>query len=316
MSREGAPRSNVVDLRRWREERDRRLRAAAAETAGAEEEATATARPPQRIDGLYRFLAFAAGLGFVAFGVFLGVLFYLMLHRGEGRVAWAFAGVLLLGLGGATILLGLDLAIRGIMGREWARPLGARIRGEFGQYLHPLPVFAGISALVLTLGLWGGPGDPVFWNPAIFWFVGFLHIALHEMGHLLAVRRVRYAPRRLVAGPLLVEWGAGGRQVTANRDWRFLFGGNVWFTSGRRTRPRDLAVLVAGPLANLLALGTVLAVHRLLGGPALFAVYVRANAVCAGLVLLTNLLPLPRTREGYATDGRQILDLLRGRRIA
>ena len=42
----------------------------------------------------------------------------------------------------------------------------------------------------------------------------------------------------------------------------------------------------------------------------------RANAICASLVLLTNLLPLPRSREGYATDGRQILDLLRGRRIA
>jgi Zn-dependent protease len=104
--------------------------------------------------------------------------------------------------------------------------------------------------------------------------------------------------------------------VTANRDWRFLFGGNVWFSSARRTRARDLVVLLAGPMANLLTLGTVLAVHRLLNGPALFGIYVRANAVCAGAVLLTNLLPLPRTREGYATDGRQILDLLRGRRIA
>ena len=103
--------------------------------------------------------------------------------------------------------------------------------------------------------------------------------------------------------------------MTANRDWHFLFGGNVWFSSARRSRSRDLVVLLAGPMANLLALCTVLAVHRALGG-ALFGIYVRANAVCAGIVLLTNLLPLPRTREGYATDGRQILDLLRGRRIA
>ncbi|HYX23504.1 MAG TPA: hypothetical protein VFC23_05070, partial [Thermoanaerobaculia bacterium] len=80
MSREGAPRSNVVDLRRWREERDRRLRAAAAEAEGA-------VRPPDRIDGRYRLLALVAGLGFIAFGGFLGLLF-LMLHREDGVVAW------------------------------------------------------------------------------------------------------------------------------------------------------------------------------------------------------------------------------------
>ncbi len=311
MSHEGVPRSNVVDLRRWREERDRRLRAAAAEADAA----GAATRPPDRIDGLYRLLALVAGLGFIAFGGFLGLLF-LMLHREEGMVAWLLAAVLLLGLGGATVLFGIDLAVRGILGREWTLSLWEHVRAALDRRAHPLPLFAGISALVLTLGLWGGPGDPVLWEPAIFWFVGFLHIALHETGHLLAVRRVRYTPRRLVAGPLLVEWNASRRRVTANRDWRFLLGGNVWFSSAGRTRSRDLGVLLAGPLANLLTLGTVLTVHRLLGGPALFAVYVRANAVCAGIVLLTNLLPLPRTREGYATDGRQILDLLRGRRIA
>ena len=233
MSPEGAPRSNVVDLRRWREERERRLRAAA----------------------------------------------------GEPEIA--------------------------------ARPLGERFRAALDRRVHPLPILAGLSAMVLTLGLWGGPRNPVLWEPAIFWFVGFLHLSLHETGHLLAVRGMRYIPHRLVAGPLLVEWEAGRRRVTVNRDWRFLFGGNVWFSSVRRTRARDLVVLLAGPMANLLTLGIVLAVHRLLNGPAaLFGIYVRANAVCAGAVLLTNLLPLPRTREGFATDGRQILDLLRGRRIA
>jgi hypothetical protein len=230
MSPEGAPRSNVVDLRRWREERDRRLRTAAGEDA----------------------------------------------HR----------------------------------------PLAERFRAVLDRRLHPLPIFSGISALVLTLGLWGGPREPVLWVPAIFWFIGFLHLALHETGHLLAVRAMRYTPQRLVAGPLASDWEAGRRRVTANRDWRFLFTGNVWFVSARRTWARDLVVHLAGPLANLLTLGTVLAVHRLLGEPAMFGIYVRANAVCAGAVLLTTLLPLPRTREGYATDGRQILDLLRGRRIA
>ena len=147
-------------------------------------------------------------------------------------------------------------------------------------------------------------------------FAGYLHIVLHETGHLIAVRGVRYTPRLVVTGPLTVQWEGGRRTISATRDWRWLFGGNVWFSSRRRTRGRDLAVCVAGPLANLLAVGAVLAVGRLLGEPGYFGVYVRANLTCAALVLLVNLLPLPRSAEGYATDGRQILDLLRGRRIA
>jgi hypothetical protein len=315
MSREGAPRANVVDLRRWREERDRRLRAAADASAAAAAADKAAAGQPERIDGIYRTLALFAGLGFMAFGAFL-ILLFSMMRREDGVVTWALASILLVGLGVTTALFGIDLAVRGLVGREWTRPLWDRIRAGLDRYAHPLPLFAGGSAMVLTLGLWGGPGDPVLWEPAIFWFVAFLHIGLHEAGHLLAVRRVRYTPRRLMAGPLLVEWAVGGRRVTANRDWRFLFGGNVWFSSAHRTRARDLLVVGAGPLANLLALLAVVSVHRLLGGSVLFSSYVRANAVCASLVLLTNLLPLPRSREGYATDGRQILELLRRRRIA
>ena len=121
MSREGAPRANVVDLRRWREERDRRLRAADA-TAGKTADA-----PPERIDGLYRTLALFAGLGFVAFGAFLILIFSLM-RREEGLLAWALASVLLVGLGITTALFGIDLAVRGIVGREWTRPLWDRIR--------------------------------------------------------------------------------------------------------------------------------------------------------------------------------------------
>lgn len=181
------------------------------------------------------------------------------------------------------------------------------------RVLRPLPLFLGISVLVLI------PGIGIdLWEPALFWFVGFLHIGLHELGHFLAVRRVGYSPRLVVVGPLTVRWEEERRFSGATRDLRWLFGGNVWFDAdpSRRTRARDLAVLVAGPLANLLTLGTVLAVQPFLEPSRLFDLYVRANLLCAALVLLANLLPLPRTPEGYATDGRQILELLRGRRIA
>ena len=195
-----------------------------------------------------------------------------------------------------------------------SRPAAPPPRASWlSRVLRPLPLFLGISVLALFSGI-----GFEFWEPALFWFVGFLHISLHELGHFLAVRRVGYSPRLVVAGPLTVLWEEGRRSTGATRELRWLFGGHVWFDADppRRTRARDLAVLVAGPLANLLTLGTVLAVYPFLEPNLLFGLYVRANLLCAALVLLANLLPLPRTPEGYATDGRQILELLRGRRIA
>jgi Zn-dependent protease len=236
MGEEGPPKTNVVDLRRWREERDRRLRAAGKPAAEPSRSIEVESHPAPR---------------------------------------------------------------KGTSG--------------LSRVLRPLPLFLGISVLVLL------PGIGIdLWEPALFWFVGFLHISLHELGHFLAVRRVGYTPRLVVVGPLTIRWEEGGRRAEATRDWRWLFGGHVWFDAlpPRRSRARDLAVLVAGPVANLLTLGTVLAVHPFLAPNPLFALYVRANLLCAALVLLANLLPLPRTPEGYATDGRQILEILRGRRIA
>jgi Zn-dependent protease len=234
MSSEGPPKAKVVDLRRWKEERDRRLRA--------------SGNPPE-----------------------------------DPQQA----------------------------------PGSPRIAGTEPFRLHPLPFFFAVSVLLFLPGI--GIGGTSGWGPALFWIVGYLHIGLHELGHFLAVCRVGYAPRLLVVGPLTVRWEEGRRILGATREWRWLFGGHVWFDalpSRPRTRARDLAVLLAGPLANLLTLGAVLIVDRFLSPSRLFGLYVRANLLCAALVLLANLLPLPRTPEGYATDGRQILELLRGRRIA
>lgn len=309
MSSENAPSGKVVDLRRWREDRDRRLR---------QDEELAAESPPERIGWFYRALALVSGLGFLSFGVVLALLPWLIpLGAGEPpSVAFLPFFLLLVSLGFAIALFGVDLLGRAFVGREWTRELWERVTGWLDRRIHPLPVFAGISMFVLTLGLWGGRDDLALWEPALYWFVFYLHISLHELGHLLAVRGVRYQPRLLIAGPLTVEWERDRPAARATRGWRFLFGGNVWFSAPRRTRARDLIVLIAGPLANVLTLGAALGLERFLRGSLLFDAYVRANLACAALVLLANLLPLPRTAEGYATDGRQILDLLRGRRIA
>ena len=312
MSRNDAPLAKVVDLRRWREERERR------HSAENEEVELASTRAPDRISWPFRLLAVFTGLGFAIFGGFLGSL-PVILRAGEGPVPWPtrlllFVVAIPVGIGMA--LFGIDLLGRGFLGRDWMSSLWDRLQAGLDHRLRPVPLFVGLSLFFAGLGLWGGRRDAALWQPVLYWIVGFLHIVLHELGHLSAVRAVRYNPRRLVTGPLTVEWEGGRRAVSGTRDWRWLFGGNVWFSSRRRTRGRDLAVCIAGPLANLLTVGAVLIVDRLLAGDRLFDLYVRANIACAAFVLLVNLLPLPRSAEGYATDGRQILDLLRGRQIA
>jgi hypothetical protein len=315
MSSNGAPQAKVVDLRRWREERDRRLRTQA---APEEEVELASTRAPDRIAWPFRLLAVFTGLGFAVCGGLLGSL-PVLLPVTEGTVPWPTRLLVLLfalPVGIAMALFGVDLMGRGFLGRDWMSTLWRRVQGWLDRRVRPLPLFVSLTLFFVALGFWGGRRDAALWQPLLYWVVGFLHIVLHELGHLSAVRAVQYTPRRMVAGPLTVEWEGMQRIVAATRDWRWLFGGNVWFSSRRRTRGRDLAVCIAGPLANLLAVGGVLAIQRIFGDAGSFGLYVHANVACAAFVLAVNLLPLPRSAEGYATDGRQILDLLRGRRIA
>ena len=114
----GALPSNVVDLRRWRQERDR-LRLAAAEVELAGEAGTG------RISWPFRILALLGGLGFLAFGTFLAGVPWL-LRLGGGGGAWSLYELLLLLLGGAIALFGVDVAGRGFGGREWLGPLWHR----------------------------------------------------------------------------------------------------------------------------------------------------------------------------------------------
>jgi hypothetical protein len=315
MSSKDAPQAKVVDLRRWREERDRRLRVQA---QPEEEVELASTRAPDRIAWPFRLLAVFTGLGFAVCGGLLSSL-PVLLPVTEGSLPWPtrlLALLLALPMGIAMALFGIDLMGRGFLGRDWMSTLWRGVQGWLDRRARPLPLFVSLTLFFVALGLWGGRRDAALWQPILYWTVGFLHIALHELGHLSAVRAVSYNPRKLVTGPLTVEWEGGRRTFVATRDWRWLFGGNVWFSSRRRTRARDLTVCIAGPLANLLTVGGVLLTHPILGDAGGFGLYVHANVACAAFVLAVNLLPLPRSAEGYATDGRQILDLLRGRRIA
>ena len=116
----GAFPSNVVDLRRWRQERDLRLRQAVAEVELPGEAA------PGRISWPFRILALLGGLGFLAFGAFLAGVPWL-LRLGSGGGAWSLYELLLFLLGGAIALFGIDVAGRGLGGREWLGPSWHRL---------------------------------------------------------------------------------------------------------------------------------------------------------------------------------------------
>lgn len=139
------------------------------------------------------------------------------------------------------------------------------------------------------------------------------NVILHEAGHALA---------GLARGMQLVAFGIGPlRAERGNQDrWRLRHGGGVRGMSGfAAMAPRagrepgridQALVLAGGPLANLLVaalclwLGTLSAVASWVSQ---LAVGFGASALVLGLV---NLLPL--SSGGWRSDGRGLIDLVRG----
>jgi hypothetical protein len=340
VSEQKPPIPPIVDLRRWREARPRRLRTGgpppSVKPAPPELAAlpslsrTAPLTPgelyPARLGWLWRILAFLGGTLFFALGAgLLFLLFFVIDQPGKTDLA---AWFLILPVGSVIALFGLDLMLRGILGVEWsirfwlrAGPwLARRVLTPLERHLPPARFFLALTAVLVGIGLWSGRTDPSAWKPALYLLVLFVHILAHEWGHLFAVRRVGYVPLYLVAGPLLVDLKGPRPVAGGNPSWfTALLGGFVLWTAlpERRSRARDFAVVLAGPLVTLLLLAAVLLADRfhLFGGSPAFAEIARINREVITIVLIVNLLPI-RTLEGVATDGRQLLDLLRGRLVS
>lgn len=353
MSKEQPPIPPIVDLRRWREVRSKRT-GTPRPASEKQEEAPWLAQPaaprspksepprpvappdpfrtsqltpdqlyPARLGWLWRILAFIGGTMFFAMGA--GILWLLFFKIDDpGLMAW----LLMFPVGGGIALFGFDLMLRGILGVEWsirfwlqAGPwLSRRVLTPLNRYLPPARFFLGLGVVLLGVGLWSGRTDPSAWKPLVFLLVLFVHILAHEWGHLFAVRRVGYIPLSLVAGPLLVDLRGRRPVAGGNPSWlTTLFGGFVLWTAlpERRAWARDFAVVVAGPLVTLLLWGGVILADRfqLFGASPVFTQIVQINKWCITVVLITNLIPL-RTIEGVATDGRQLLDLFRGRLVS
>jgi Zn-dependent protease len=261
---------------------------------------------PVRIASLLAGLLLAPlGLGGAA------LLGHEILTGGLSALLWLLGGLLLLLVVGGY---GLDLVGRGILGRPWSRRfwtaadrwVSTRVKPWHGVAVLLLIFVAPTVADVIKEG-WRGLESVVV-------LLSFLaQVVIHEAGHLAAAGAVGYRPRRLYAGPFVLHLDGPRPRLSLGLSWLMFFGGLASYEPVARTRQKDLWVAAAGPLANLLASALVL---ERWGWPTRSGFWQAFLACFIGMGIATgllNLIPFPRTSGGFALDGREILDLLRGR---
>ncbi|MFL6236006.1 MAG: site-2 protease family protein [Thermoanaerobaculia bacterium] len=262
---------------------------------------------PVRIGALLAGLFVAAlGLGAVALAVY-GVF-------SQPSSAWGTLVIIpfMLIIGG----YGIDLVGRGITGRQWSRQLWKAAERGLATGFRPW------HGLVLLLLLFAVPvlGDlarkGLAGLAALMIPVGLLaQVVCHETGHLMAAGSVGYRPRQLVAGPMVIHLDGPRPRVSLTRSWMMLFGGLASFQRVRPSRGKDFWVAAAGPLANLTLAALALDAWGWPTGQQGFAGTFLRTFIGFGIAMgLFNLIPLPRASNGFALDGREMLDLLRGRR--
>ncbi|MCA2981091.1 MAG: hypothetical protein INH41_18460 [Myxococcaceae bacterium] len=175
----------------------------------------------------------------------------------------------------------------------WALTGGALARlyvlGEERTWRVVAPIAATVTALTVTAWL--------------------LHLAWHELGHLVVARRMRFEVDRLSLGPL--EWSADERR------WRWgrptLRGALATLPIGADDLRRRLKlVALGGPLASLLATAALALAWQHTGAPLTSALGV--GWVTGVLVLVSAATP-GRFREATAIAGNDVDQVLGGRAI-
>ena len=210
---------------------------------------------------------------------------------------------------------GIELMGRAIVGRPWSGHfwravetwISTRIR--FWHVALLVLVSVGIPAVVGWLRK-----DPSESELLMSLIAGFLHVTLHEAGHLAAAGAVGYRPRWLKAGPLTLRVDGPKPHFALNRSWILFFGGLAAYEPIGQTRGKDFLVVAAGPLTNLLLAAGALELWGWPNPSSGFAVFLRSFIGLGIAMVFFNLIPLPRTTDGFALDGRELVDLLRGRR--
>ena len=261
-----------------------------------------------------RTAAILGGLLCAALGFGLTALIvHEMLQGGISALLWLL-GVFVISL--VVAGYGLDLVGRGILGRPWSRGFWRAAERWLTTQIKPwhwgvaLLLLFGLPTLaeVLKEG-WSGLESVVVPLSIL------AQVVLHEAGHLAVAGAVGYRPRQLIAGPFILHVDGPRPRLSLSRSWMMLFGGLAAYEPVGRTRRKDFWVISAGPLANLLASALALDAW---GWPApgvgflgVFLALFLYEGIAIGLF---NLIPFPRAANGFALDGRELLDLLRGRR--
>ena len=257
----------------------------------------------ERITWPLRFFSVVGGLLFVAIGI--GII---ALLGGEPSLEVLVLLPLPLGI----TLFGINLAGRGVLGKPWGRRVW-RAAGSWVTSRLSAPAIALIGiAILIVSGLAGWiRGGPARLGLALTLPVIFLHVLLHEMGHLAVARAVGYRPRALAVGPLFFRADGPRPRFSLNPSWLQFFAGLALYEPVGRTSGRDLMVAAAGPLTNIMLAVIALEVWDWPSPSGVLEVFLRSFIGLGFAIGIFNLLPLPRTTDGFALDGREILDHLR-----
>jgi hypothetical protein len=161
------------------------------------------------------------------------------------------------------------------------------------SYLRPPKVFALVGLLLLSL---------------------YLTLIVHECGHALSARLLRYRLLVYVAGPLEIERTRHHYRLGLHKSFNILEGYvSALPQDARNLRWREIIVFACGPLANLLQSGGCLLCLLLPGLDLSFSMiwFLRFTVGIAFLSCVVNSLPL-RTCDGSYSDGAALLLLLKG----
>ncbi|WP_310147661.1 site-2 protease family protein [Luteimonas sp. 3794] len=191
------------------------------------------------------------------------------------------------------------------------RPWWRRLLPVLGGFVGGGVVGAGVAAIGLPL-LETLPPSTGFAVLAGFFLSLWPHIVVHEAGHALAGLSRGMHAIAFGVGPL--RWERGG-----DDHWRWRNGGGIRGVGGfaalvpRGTRGLSrfdqMIFLCGGPLANLLTAAVLAALVAWLPMPAWLTGTLIGVALGAATLGLGNLIPLHV--QGWRTDGRGLLDLLR-----
>jgi hypothetical protein len=260
-------------------------------------------------------IALGALFFFVGMAPLVAFLWFALRNHSEPGALWMAVSICVLF---STIgLLGVSMMIQGARNRPGVG--GFFYRGLFWVGKRVTPVHAALTPLALCLLVvmravatqdLGALRSSLL--AVLVWSSIFAQLFLHEVGHLVAVRRARLPFVRLAAGPVTLLPNGRSYRFGANRRWiHFVMGAVYYELRDTPSARQTLLVAAAGPIATA-CLGLLsIAVRSAYASEAGSLVHevASANAFVAVGTLFTNLLPVRLGRT--ETDGLQIWRALR-----